>query len=131
MTGCSGLDWFFFNSTQDRVTDLQDEAFQNDLGFINGYAHGFTNRECQRADACRPLGRAHSPLARSVLLQAWFYGDAGDAGLFGGGPSIVLGGVGDDQLIGGIARDLMIGASAPTTSWACPTTTSSSADSPL
>ena len=36
LTGSSGQDWFFFNSTQDRVTDLHNEAFQNDLAFING-----------------------------------------------------------------------------------------------
>jgi len=34
LTGTSGLDWFWFESANDRVTDLHDEAFQNDLGFI-------------------------------------------------------------------------------------------------
>jgi Ca2+-binding RTX toxin-like protein len=35
LTGSAGQDWFFFSSTRDRVTDLHDEAFQNDLDFIN------------------------------------------------------------------------------------------------
>ena len=35
LTGSAGQDWFFFSSTRDRVTDLQHEAFQNDLDFIN------------------------------------------------------------------------------------------------
>lgn len=34
LTGSSGQDWFFFDSTRDRVTDLGDEAFANDLAFI-------------------------------------------------------------------------------------------------
>jgi hypothetical protein len=36
MTGSSGSDWFLFDSTRDRVTDLRDEAFLNDLSFISG-----------------------------------------------------------------------------------------------
>jgi hypothetical protein len=36
MTGTSGSDWFLFDSTRDRATDLRDEAFLNDLSFING-----------------------------------------------------------------------------------------------
>lgn len=35
LTGSSGLDWFFFNDGQDNVTDLNHEAFLNDLDFIN------------------------------------------------------------------------------------------------
>ena len=35
LTGNSGLDWFWFDPDNDRVTDLHDEAFQNDLDFIN------------------------------------------------------------------------------------------------
>ena len=35
LTGNSGLDWFWFDSSNDRVTDLHDEAFQNDMDFIN------------------------------------------------------------------------------------------------
>jgi hypothetical protein len=34
LTGSAGQDWFWFDATRDRVTDLHDEAFQNDLGFI-------------------------------------------------------------------------------------------------
>lgn len=36
LTGSSGYDWFLFDSGRDRVTDLHDEAFTNDLDFING-----------------------------------------------------------------------------------------------
>jgi Ca2+-binding RTX toxin-like protein len=36
LTGSSGSDWFLFDSTHDRVTDLRDQAFLNDLSFING-----------------------------------------------------------------------------------------------
>ncbi len=36
MTGSSGDDWFLFDSTHDRVTDLTDDAFADDLAFING-----------------------------------------------------------------------------------------------
>jgi hypothetical protein len=36
LTGSSGYDWFLFDSTHDRVTDLHDEAFANDLPFITG-----------------------------------------------------------------------------------------------
>ena len=36
MTGSAGSDWFLFDGTRDRVTDLRDEAFLNDLTFING-----------------------------------------------------------------------------------------------
>jgi len=35
LTGSSGLDWFLFDATKDRATDLNDEAFANDLTFIN------------------------------------------------------------------------------------------------
>jgi hypothetical protein len=34
LTGSSGLDWFLFDSLRDRATDLNDEAFANDLDFI-------------------------------------------------------------------------------------------------
>lgn len=34
LTGSSGLDWFFFDTDLDRATDLNDEAFANDLEFI-------------------------------------------------------------------------------------------------
>ena len=34
LAGTSGLDWFWFDPDQDRVADLHDEAFQNDLDFI-------------------------------------------------------------------------------------------------
>jgi Ca2+-binding RTX toxin-like protein len=36
LTGSSGYDWFLFDPAKDRVTDLHDEAFTNDLPFING-----------------------------------------------------------------------------------------------
>ena len=36
LTGSVGSDWFLFDSTRDRATDLHDEAFLNDLSFING-----------------------------------------------------------------------------------------------
>ena len=35
LTGNSGLDWFWFDPDHDRVTDLHNEAFQNDLDFID------------------------------------------------------------------------------------------------
>jgi hypothetical protein len=35
LTGSSGCDWFLFDPTRDRVTDLHDEAFADDLPFIN------------------------------------------------------------------------------------------------
>ena len=35
-TGSSGFDWFLFDDTRDRATDLHDEAFTNDLPFITG-----------------------------------------------------------------------------------------------
>jgi subtilisin family serine protease len=34
LTGGSGLDWFWFDAAHDRVTDLHDEAFRNDLDFM-------------------------------------------------------------------------------------------------
>jgi hypothetical protein len=34
LTGSSGQDWFWFDAAHDRVTDLHDEAFQNDLDFL-------------------------------------------------------------------------------------------------
>jgi hypothetical protein len=34
LTGSSGRDWFWFDPIRDRVTDLHDEAFVNDLEFI-------------------------------------------------------------------------------------------------
>lgn len=34
LTGSSGNDWFWFDPDHDRVTDLHNEAFQNDLDFI-------------------------------------------------------------------------------------------------
>jgi hypothetical protein len=34
LTGSSGQDWFWFDPIRDRVTDLHDEAFVNDLEFI-------------------------------------------------------------------------------------------------
>jgi Ca2+-binding RTX toxin-like protein len=36
LTGSSGSDWFLFDDHRDRVTDLHDELFINDLLFING-----------------------------------------------------------------------------------------------
>jgi hypothetical protein len=36
LTGTSGNDWFLFDGQRDRATDLHDEAFVNDLPFING-----------------------------------------------------------------------------------------------
>src|SRR5262249_10604423 len=36
LTGSSGYDWFLFDPEHDRVTDLHDEAFTNDLPFISG-----------------------------------------------------------------------------------------------
>ena len=36
LTGSAGSDWFLFDPSRDRVTDLRDEAFTNDLPFING-----------------------------------------------------------------------------------------------
>jgi Ca2+-binding RTX toxin-like protein len=35
LTGASGLDWFFFDVSRDRATDLIDEAFADDLAFIS------------------------------------------------------------------------------------------------
>src|SRR5437870_4748400 len=35
LTGSSGSDWFLFDPTHDRATDLKDEAFLTDLEFIN------------------------------------------------------------------------------------------------
>jgi hypothetical protein len=35
-TGGPSCDWFLFDANRDRVTDLSDEAFLNDLPFING-----------------------------------------------------------------------------------------------
>lgn len=35
LTGSSGFDWFVFDTGLDRATDLSDEAFSNDLEFIN------------------------------------------------------------------------------------------------
>jgi Ca2+-binding RTX toxin-like protein len=29
-------DWFFFDATRDRATDLSDDAFAGDINFING-----------------------------------------------------------------------------------------------
>jgi Ca2+-binding RTX toxin-like protein len=34
LTGGAGSDWFVFDHVLDRVTDLNDEAFVNDLAFI-------------------------------------------------------------------------------------------------
>jgi Ca2+-binding RTX toxin-like protein len=34
LTGSAGNDWFFYDSTRDKVTDLSDPAFANDLPFI-------------------------------------------------------------------------------------------------
>jgi Ca2+-binding RTX toxin-like protein len=34
LTGSSGLDWFLLSSHQDRVTDLKDELFADDLAYI-------------------------------------------------------------------------------------------------
>ena len=34
LTGSSGIDWFIFNSTQDKATDLSDEEFADALDFI-------------------------------------------------------------------------------------------------
>jgi hypothetical protein len=34
LTGSSGNDWFIFDHVRDRVTDLHDEVFLNDLAFI-------------------------------------------------------------------------------------------------
>ena len=36
LTGSSGYDWFVFDAARDRVTDLHDEAFSDDLPFIDG-----------------------------------------------------------------------------------------------
>jgi hypothetical protein len=36
LTGSAGYDWFLFDASRDRVTDLSDEAFTNDLNFILG-----------------------------------------------------------------------------------------------
>jgi Ca2+-binding RTX toxin-like protein len=36
LTGSSGYDWFLFDPTRDRATDLSDEVFTDDLPFING-----------------------------------------------------------------------------------------------
>src|SRR5262249_21276356 len=36
LTGSAGLDWFIFDDAEDTVTDLNHEAFINDLNFING-----------------------------------------------------------------------------------------------
>jgi len=34
LTGSEGYDWFFFKSSEDRVTDLTDKAFERDLLFM-------------------------------------------------------------------------------------------------
>jgi Ca2+-binding RTX toxin-like protein len=34
LTGSSGRDWFWFDESNDRVTDLHNEAFRNDLDFV-------------------------------------------------------------------------------------------------
>jgi Ca2+-binding RTX toxin-like protein len=34
LTGGSGLDWFLFDALRDRITDIHDEVFANDLQFI-------------------------------------------------------------------------------------------------
>ena len=34
LTGSSGLDWFIFNSQEDKATDLSDEEFADALDFI-------------------------------------------------------------------------------------------------
>jgi Ca2+-binding RTX toxin-like protein len=34
LTGSSGQDWFLFDTSRDRATDLKDEAFTADLAFI-------------------------------------------------------------------------------------------------
>jgi len=31
LTGCAGLDWFLFNDTEDRVTDLSADEFKDVL----------------------------------------------------------------------------------------------------
>ena len=36
LAGSFGQDWFLFQAGEDRATDLHDEAFVNDLDFING-----------------------------------------------------------------------------------------------
>jgi hypothetical protein len=36
LTGGSGYDWFVFDSVRDRVTDLNDEAYTDDLPFVDG-----------------------------------------------------------------------------------------------
>jgi hypothetical protein len=36
LAGSSAQDWFLFQAGEDRATDLHDEAFVNDLDFING-----------------------------------------------------------------------------------------------
>ena len=34
LTGSAGLDWFFFDSSLDRASDLRDEVFAGDLDFL-------------------------------------------------------------------------------------------------
>jgi hypothetical protein len=34
LTGSEGLDWFIFNATEDKATDLKDEEFADVLDFI-------------------------------------------------------------------------------------------------
>jgi len=34
LTGSSGIDWFIFNSDEDKATDLSDEEFADALNFI-------------------------------------------------------------------------------------------------
>ena len=34
LTGSSGLDWFIFNSDEDKATDLSDAEFEDALNFI-------------------------------------------------------------------------------------------------
>ena len=34
LTGSAGLDWFFFDQSRDRATDLDDDAFAGDLAWI-------------------------------------------------------------------------------------------------
>jgi len=40
LTGSAGVDWFLYNDdgagVRDRVTDLHDDEFRDDLDFING-----------------------------------------------------------------------------------------------
>ena len=34
LTGSADFDWFFANEDDDRITDLHDDAFANDIDFI-------------------------------------------------------------------------------------------------